>query len=141
MSLEKKWQFLSIGTTTRMKFNYYYYVSSQKSKIIMYYAVSRGKVKCNIWELTYSYSFLTKIKGLCVILITIINIIKLTFNSIRWSSWSPFQITMWMRPWNASCFSIFCTYRDENKEPASLDLECKRHRDKQSNMKQNNKYF
>lgn len=78
---------------------------------------AKGKV-----ESLYFYLFLTKLKCLCVILINVINIIKLTFNTIRWSCWSPFQITVWMRPWNASCFSIFCTYRDENKEPASLDL-------------------
>ena len=46
-----------------------------------YYAVAKGKV-----ESLYCYSFLTKLKGLCVTLVTIINIIKLTFNTIRWSS-------------------------------------------------------
>lgn len=65
-----------------MESNYYYYMLGQKSKIIMYYyAVAKGKV-----ESLYFYSFLTKLKGLCVILIPIINIIKLTFNTIRWSS-------------------------------------------------------
>lgn len=39
-----------------------------------YYAVAKGKV-----ESLYCYSFSTKLKGLCVTLITIINIIKLTF--------------------------------------------------------------
>lgn len=67
-----------------MESNYYYYMLGQKSKIINYVLLCSETLRVKV-ERLYFYSFLIKLKCLCVILINVINIIKLTFNTIRWS--------------------------------------------------------
>ena len=56
MSLEKKLQFLSIGTTRRMESNYYYYMLGQNSKIINYVLLCSETLRVKLRASTFIHS-------------------------------------------------------------------------------------